>query len=256
MRIRHFAVTTLSTLLLLNSQLMAEETTEITIEEHVPFGSRPLDPAIQAHMRAILSEQSTEEEPKEEGLFQSAKAIIHDSGNEFQLAPATMMAPSIIKAYQAFPVNCHWLTSICDDFSSIEMEDGTHWWVNQMDSGLLANWRREDSLVIAPNNSWFSSFTYKVINKSTNTSVRVNPRMGPARYGTFSHWIANIDYSRGHVLSENQMTWCINPRDSYIISNWQVNDHLIFGINESWFSPYDRILINVQANTFVRAKLY
>ena len=69
--------------------------------------------------------------------------------------------------------------------------------------------------------------------------------VGPLAFGPYSHWITDIDYFGGHVYLENQMVWCVNASDNYVLSDWAVNDHVIFGLYDSWLTPYDHILINV-----------
>jgi hypothetical protein len=137
------------------------------------------------------------------------------------------------------------------------MEDGSHWEVSAFDSYVLTHWRREDSLVITPNYNWLCSYDYYITNKSNNnTFVKANLYIGPLAFGPFSHWIVDIDYFGGHVYLENQMVWCVDPQDTPILKSWAINDHIIFGLYDSWFSSYDHILINVNMDDHVRVKQY
>lgn len=179
-----------------------------------------------------------------------------DTENQWMLASPRTELPSFTRVAHSYPINCHWLTSISDNNRSIELEDGSHWEISSSDAYTVRNWRREDSLVITPNYSWLSSYNYYITNKTTNTWVKANLYVGPLAHGPFSHWIVDIDYHGGHVYLENQMVWCVNPQDFGMLKEWSVNDHIIFGLYDSWFSPFDHILINVDMDNHIRVKQY
>ncbi|MBS0604239.1 MAG: hypothetical protein JSS60_04285 [Verrucomicrobia bacterium] len=254
----------LATLLLFNGHLIAEETTEekteASIDGHVSVRSREMDPAKRERMQNLRAQQRDDEESDGKAdaqhALRRARNKMTTSGSQFMLAPRHMARPQLTLAAYAFPINCHWLTSIADNNRSLELEDGSHWEVSPSDAYILRNWRREDSLVITPNYSWLSGYDYFITNKSTNSYVKANLYVGPVAFGPYSHWIVDIDYFGGHVFLENQMIWCINPQDSYVLKDWAVNDHVIFGLYDSWFSPYDHILINVNMDDHIRVKQY
>jgi len=94
-------------------------------------------------------------------------------------------------------------------------------------------------------------------NKDNNNSyVKSNPYIGSLSFGPHSHWIVDIDYLSGHIYLENQTGWCVNSQDNDVLKEWSANDHVIFGLHDSWSSPYDYILINVNMDNHVRAKQY
>jgi hypothetical protein len=263
---KKFILPSLASLLLLNAHLLGEETftedQEASIEGHVSVGTRKTDPSTQELMRNLRAKEQEEEEETHNNvsaqqMLRRASFKLANSSQQFMLAPREMMTrPQISLTSLAYPINSHWLTSIADSNRSIEMEDGSHWEVSPFDSYILRNWKREDSLVITPNYNWLSSYDYYITNKSTNTYVKANLYIGPVAFGPFSHWIVDVDYIGGHVYLENQMVWCINPQDNYVLKDWSVNDHIIFGIYDSWFSSYDHILINVNMDNHIRAKQY
>lgn len=255
----------LATLMLFNAQLFSDEetaeNTETSIEEHVSVRSREMDPLKRELMQNRRAQEREEEETevKDEALQILRKAsykFANNNSSSFMLAPREMARPNYSFATYKFPINCHWLTSVADNSRSIELEDGSHWEVSSSDAYVLRNWRREDSLVITPNYSWFSSYDYYITNKSNNTYVKANLSIGPLSYGKFSHWIVDIDFFGGHIFLENQMIWCFNIQDSYIVKDWALNDHVIIGTYDSWLSPYDHILINVNMDDHARVKQY
>lgn len=152
--------------------------------------------------------------------------------------------------------NCHQLVNFVDHDKTIEIEDGSCWEISESDADILRNWTREDFLIITPSYSWFSSYDYFITNKTSGTSVKANISHVPAAFGPYSHWIADIDYFGGHIQLENQTTWCVDPQDSSLIKNWAVNDHIIIGLYDSWFSSNDHILINANADEHIRARQY
>lgn len=259
-------IPSLTCLLLLNAVLIGEETTETenentTTEEHVSVRSRETDPSKRDLMRGkrALQRENEEREGSQPERMQAVRRASNklSSAPEFALAPREkIQKPQVYLTSPMLPINCHWLISIADNTRSIEMEDGSHWEISPSDSYVVRNWRREDSLVITPNYSWFSGYDYYITNKTNNTYIKANLYVGPLAFGPYSHWIVDIDYYGGHVYLENQMVWCVNPQDNYVLKDWAVNDHIIIGLYDSWFTPLDHILINVNMDDHVRVKQY
>jgi hypothetical protein len=262
---KKFILPSLAALLLFNAYLPAEEmiveNEDVFIEGHVSIRSRETDPSKRELMRGLRAQQREEEtentRPETELTLRRASDKFTNSSHPFKLAPReTITRPQLTLTANPFPINCHWLISISDNSRSLEMEDGSHWEVSASDAYLLRSWRREDSLIITPNYSWLSSYDYYITNKTNNTYIKANLYVGPLAFGPFSHWIIDIDYFGGHVYLENQMVWCVNSQDNYVLKDWAVNDHIIFGLYDSWFSPYDHILINVNMDDHIRVKQY
>jgi hypothetical protein len=255
----------LAILLFFNSSLIAveeaaQESVEAPMDGHVSVRSRELDPAKRERMQSLRAKQNEDEETTDQT---DAQQNIRKANNEmtfstgqFMLAPQHIVSPQLMLASYAFPINSHWLTSIADNSRTIELEDGSHWEVAPSDYWTLNNWGLNDALVITPNYNFFSSYDYYITNKRTNSFVSANMYVGPLAFGPFSHWIVDVDYFGGHVYLENQMVWCVNPQDSYLLKDWAVNDHIIFGLYNSWFSPFDHILINVNMDNHIRARQY
>jgi hypothetical protein len=258
-------IPSLACLLLLNLHLFGEETTtkseETVIEGHVTVRSRESDPSKREWIRDLRAKEREEEETDNDSpaqkILQRANFKFANSSLQFKLAPREIITqPQFSLISYAYPINCHWLATISDTLRSIEMEDGSHWEISSYDSYILRNWQRDDSLVITPNYSWLSSYDYYITNKSKNTFVKANLYVGPVIFGPFSHWIVDIDHIGGHVYLENQMVWCVNPQDNYVLKDWAINDHIILGVYDSWFSSYDHILINANMDTHIRTKQY
>lgn len=216
-----------------------------SIQEHVLVRPYTEDPERRERIQALRIQEKEEEERNFEPPFQGAAFV-----------PFSALKPTLCNYSYGFPVNGHWLIGVGDDNRSIEMEDGSHWEISPSDKRKLNSWKREDLLTISPVYSWFNSYDYEIVNKSAGSKVTAKLLVGPLAFGHYSHWIVDIDFTGGHVALENHMVWCVDPKDDMVLRSWGLNDHIILGINQSWFSHYDHILINVNMNEHVRAKRY
>ena len=258
----------LSSILLLTSASYADDTTPLPPieippqDEHVSVGARPMDPA----KRELMLEKRTSETQEEANSCQkepsgdfrrAANIVVQKNARNFSFAPrASITQKPKITLATYYPVNCHTLMSIAMGSDSIEFEDGSHWQIASSDAFKLNGWFPGDQLVVTPNSFWFSSYDYYITNKRTGNYVKAELFIGPLQFGAYSHWIVGIDYYSGHVFLENGTTWCVAFRDNYLFRDWAINDHIILGINDSWMSNYDNILINVNVDSFIRAKQY
>lgn len=237
-----------------------QENPETSLDSHIPVRSREMDPMTRDKVRALRIKEHEEQEcmgsEAAQGTVRRANAPLLSSGSRFKLVSQPAASASLPAAGYSYSFHCHQLMNIGANGRCIEMEDSSQWEVAASDTYVVGGWRPNDSLIITPNYSWFSSYDYCITNKSNNTHVKANMYVGPVAFGPYSHWIVDIDYFGGHVYLENQMTWCVNPADSAILSDWAVNDHIIIGFYDTWFSPSDHILINVNMDDHVRAKQY
>lgn len=255
---KQFTFPVLAVLLLVHGNVRAEEetgeNTEVS-EGHISVGSREFDPELREQIEKQRAyEHNAENAVNAQQTLRKASYKFSEASSPFQLAPRQLMNSPQITLAAAYPINGHWLASIADNYRSIEIEDGSHWEIATADAFILRNWRRDDTLVITPNYNWFSSYDYYIVNKSRNTYVKANLYIGPIAFGQFSHWI--VDMRGDHIFLENQMIWSFHPDDGNIVKHWAINDHIILGVYESWLSPYDHILINVNMDNHVRVKQY
>ncbi|MFV0340285.1 MAG: hypothetical protein ACK5MA_06640 [Parachlamydiaceae bacterium] len=136
----------------------------------------------------------------------------------------------------------------------VTLNDGSGWTISSSDSYKTMNWLTSDLLVITPNHSFLSSYMFKMTNQNTGVSVKCNLTVGPIYNGIYTHWIVGINYFTQDIYLENGSIWNVSGLDSSIFSQWLINDTIILGVNDGYFStsrPY--ILINVNTLTHVRA---
>lgn len=155
------------------------------------------------------------------------------------------------------------LAQILGSGETIEMEDGTQWRVVPADSYKTKYWRIGQRLVICPNDGYFSSSsgTYYITNKKTGSYVRADLSRGPALAGKYSQWIEGIDFVKGHIFLKSDThkkgtSWIVSSSDQNIFKDWRQSDYVIVGVNSSWISSYDTILINTLENKYIRVQQY
>ncbi|MEM1283559.1 MAG: hypothetical protein AAGG81_08405 [Chlamydiota bacterium] len=135
----------------------------------------------------------------------------------------------------------------------VTLEDGSVWKVRAKDKCKTFNWLAGDSIIILPNHSWFSTYYYVLHNQNTGEDVQVNLVLGPIYNGIYTHWVVAIDYYNQEVCLEDGSIWKISGSDYSTMKKWLVNDTIIIGINDSWFSSKPNILINVNTLTYSAA---
>ncbi len=177
-------------------------------------------------------------------------------------------APIVQGIIQHFPAHYHIIISVAVDGSSIEIEDGSQWKVPDSQSYEVSRWQTSDPVVISPNNSYRSNYKYYLTNKNRGSYVKCNLSLGPIIGGNNSYRIIHLDLYNGNVYlqpegpdgSGNETRWYIEPNDRHIMKTWTINQAVIVGTNDnwfaSWFSDCNRILINSECNTYVRAQEY
>ncbi len=197
-------------------------------ENHWAVGSRPISEEAQIQMEAQKNEGS--------------------SGFVFDHYPPIYFSNSH-----------HWLISITVlDLQqySLELEDGSGWQVNSYDGAKALNWRTNDPLTITQNNRWFSRYNYRIINKANGTSVEANLFKGPLIEGIYTRYIIGIDLHRSELILSDNTRWEISYLDNSIFFDWALSDAIIIGMNSSWDSKSEALLINVNMNNAARAKQF
>lgn len=155
-----------------------------------------------------------------------------------------------------YPSSYHWLVGVSVVGDSVELENGSVWRTSPYDGRKALSWRVSDPLAITQNTSWFSRYTYRIINKNTHSSIEADLFLGPIQNGEYTLYVVALDGNRGEMMLTDNSHWEVCPSDAPIFSNWAINDAIIIGFNSGWESNYEGLLINVTTNNFVRAKQY
>ena len=165
----------------------------------------------------------------------------------------------ILITVQAEAYDSHFATDIDHRSCMLLLEDGSEWKVSNFDSNELFVWKTQSLEIpvkITPN--YFSNyFTYYITNQNTGSYVRANLVTSPLRNNPYAITITGIDnnsYERGSVYLSNGTFWHVHFSDLELIRNWYLDDLIIIGKNNNWFSYNTHILINIHTNTFVRVQ--
>lgn len=229
-------------------------------ENHVIVDSRPLSTALRQEMESKRNNESENSIFESEQQSTELSTLIIRIGDKdlATLASNHMNSTATI----ASPSLYHWIDLFPQE-NIVKTEDGAEWIFDQNDSYIIRTWRPDDVVVIAPKGKWIwgSNYSYVMTNKDLGASVDVNLFLGPVAHGSLSTWIVGIDQNNGQVYvlngQQERSVWEISNVDLYLFKNWEVNDTLIVGVNDSWmwwFSSYNHILINVNMNHYVRAR--
>jgi hypothetical protein len=219
-------------------------------ESRVPVGERRL--SHEEHMatqekRSLLAEERVSE---------YEEAALADSEDESLLKPRSFTDQDDIVSkglYTSHEGAFHRPISVTLNGDMVTLEDGSMWKVRIKDRYKTLDWLAGDSIIILPNHSWFSSYYYVLLNQNTGSEVRVNLTLGPIYNGIYTHWIVAIDYYNEEMCLEDGTIWSISGSDYSTMKKWLVNDTIIIGVNDSWFSSKPNILINVNTLTYAAA---
>lgn len=221
---------------------------EVDGKGRVPVGARPMalsEHVAQQETRAKLFALEMEEAGQSEAqvVTQELQGVV---GEESNLGDGEERVTNHAMFYTSHPGAFHRANFISIFGDSIEFEDGSIWMVYNGDAYKTLNWLPTDLIVVTPNHSWFSAYNFRLTNQNTGASVEANLTLGPIYNGPHTHWIVAIDYYYDVVYLEDGTVWNMSYMDDSIVRKWLVNDTVIIGINDGWFSSSKpNILINV-----------
>ena len=230
-------------------------------EKNVVVDSRPLSPEKKKIMEKNRKAESevADAVSEEEDSVEVSSLIIPIKDKEYIALASNQMNHTAISIS---PSLFHWIDNFPQD-NIIKTEDGAEWIFDNSNNYLLRTWHLGDTIVITPKGRWIwgSNYSYVMTNKDLGTSIDVNLFLGPVAFGNYSTWIVGIDKNLGQIYLLNgqgeRTVWEVSNVDLYLFQDWEVNDTLIVGQNDSWlwwFSSYNHIILNVNMNHNVRAR--
>lgn len=154
-----------------------------------------------------------------------------------------------------YPPATRYIAEISPYTDTIRLDDGSLWRTNPSNRSDLFRWAVNDMVVISQNTSWFSSFRFRLTNRTAQSYAQAELSLGPILGGALTHRAIAVDPFNGQIILENGSRWEIAYADNSVFSQWLINDTIMIGMNRSWFSSGDFILIDVESNSFVRANL-
>lgn len=256
--------TSLMGIVMVSGSLSAETTEE---PKHITVGDRAMSHvervAVQESRARIAqmikegADLTTEEgiQLNEEEQGELANGTTEVSGDKMLSAKMTPKGINATTYYTTHEGAFHHPYSVSLLGDTVELEDGSIWAVCSSDRYKTLDWMTGDLIIITPNDSWFSSYDYKLVNLNTGAKVKVNLALGPIYNGIYTHWIIAIDYYHGEICLEDGSVWKMSSLDSSVVSKWLPNDTIIIGINDGWFSGSNpNLLINVNVNNYAIGK--
>jgi hypothetical protein len=225
------------------SAISQENNNEYNEHQQLAPNSRPMSLEKQMLMQEKRALEFSQNQGLQQEIEQHFKKIFPE--NSLQAENGPLDTPY-------FPLKCNWLEVIFGN--SVQLGDGSTWKISSEDYSVITSWWIFDPLVISPVYNWFSSYHYWITNQRTGTYVQAD--LGPTIVGQNTRRVAYVDRTNGRLFLDNRIGFSLNPEDRYIFEDWESKDVIIIGASNPWFSSYDYVLINVNMNNCVRAKIY
>ncbi|MDF2549692.1 MAG: hypothetical protein K0S07_759 [Chlamydiales bacterium] len=146
------------------------------------------------------------------------------------------------------------ITSIDSKNREVQVEDGSVWKVSILDQSEFANWQIGQHFIIQPA-PWYSLYDYDLKNFERDTSICATLQSPSYLAGCD---IEQIFAKQGIIVVGYSIEWSVYSKDWDTLSQWKENERILIGRNTYSASKRDfpYILININQNTFVRARLY
>lgn len=240
----------------MTTALTAEESTEVT-KRNVAAGARaePFDKQmvrLKSREEQVAKDQKSQSKGRKEKSSKkkhAEPAQVPQAAKSMKAAPMPAAAFAKKIRYTTHPGAYQHPVSVSYLGDSIELMDGSIWSVSPSEAHKTINWFPSDLVVVSPNSTWFSPYSFRLTNQQTGESAAANLYLGPIDplyNSTYTHWIIGIDYYYNYVYLEDGSRWSMSSIDSSVIDQWMINDVVIIGINTGFLSSYNpNILINV-----------
>jgi len=155
------------------------------------------------------------------------------------------------------PIFYHFVAALNPHDRYIQLEDESRWKIPESDVYSLHRWSVGQFVIVTPNCRWFSDYNYYLTNQTNGAYVSANLLRGPLHTSPYAHHISGMDQNtRGKkaIMLDGKTCWNISDEFHYVVDGWQVDDMVIIGTNDAWFTHFDTILINVETNSFAKAR--
>ena len=136
----------------------------------------------------------------------------------------------------------------------LELEDESVWVVSAYDKYKLRNWHASDRFILTQNNRWFSSYQYRLINRSAGSSIEVNLFLGPnvEQEGTLS--IVSMRSDGSWMELSDGSRWQVLHADCNETLTWLPGQVIIIGANSQGDETFSELLLNTSLNEGARAR--
>ena len=202
-------------------------------------------------------EIGTRAQPEEERIVQEetrTKLQAEEHNKQAKQVKARRGAKSLFGGvyHTLHPGAYHYISAMSFFGDTLELEDGSVWFLRSSDIYKVKGWHSTDPIVITPDHSWMSLYQFVMTNQNTGEAIGVNLHLSPYVNGPFTHWIIAIDDYNSTVYLEDGSFWKMSIFDGSILYRWVVGDSVIIGVNDGYFSSSrPNILINVNTLDYV-----
>lgn len=215
-------------------------------QQHVPTGDRAEShEAYVQRQEARVNAQQEEKVAEEEAVAPKSLMTVESEAEDEELLAKKLYYTSHEGAY-------HRAVAVTFIGDQVTLEDGSVWSVASFDRWKTLDWLTSDTILVAQNKWYFSSYKFMLINQNTGREVEVNMALGPVYAGYYTYWVTGVDYISGNIYLNDGSIWQISAFDYSIMDSWLVNDTVIIGVNESSSIFNPNILINVNMLNYVR----
>jgi|GEM_PF-6295640 len=162
--------------------------------------------------------------------------------------------------YVYYPPGYHSLLSRAINAESFKTEDDSTWYVAPSSQATVAWWVTGDPIVLYPRGwTWcWDNYKFYFFNTRTQTSAEVYLFDGPLNRGYYTKEIVSIDLTYGTIRLTDDTYWEVE--NAFVLTTshkeWYGGQAIIVGLNNSKYSVFDRILLNVERGIYVPARQY
>ncbi|MCH9611619.1 MAG: hypothetical protein S4CHLAM102_00890 [Chlamydiia bacterium] len=156
------------------------------------------------------------------------------------------------------------ITSIDPQGYMLELDTGAVFRIAEGSTQAVANWHLLDAVIIYPI-SWSccSTTTYYIENTRTGSTADADLALGPRLNDENNTWILDGNFETAELYLTNpankESYWQVDRDDLEEFSKWELGQNVIIGSNNTFyaqfFSSCKCILINVERNQYIRARL-
>lgn len=200
--------------------------------------------------KKISKEESRKVQQERKKIAESHQSLAKRLTKEESSSP-TPKSPDCLYA-PAYSKPLYIVKGIGASGKTLTFENETIWELSNSSAATARTWNPGAYVIIIPNTSWFSSYTYRLENVLDGSSVSANLSEGPfVKYATFISFVDPMTHS---VALTDNTVWTISndSRSSRILRSWQQGQAVLIGESRGWFGwPNGNILININENDYI-----
>ena len=140
------------------------------------------------------------------------------------------------------PEGYHLVAAKQIDGKLIELGDGSQFIIFPADAETVLQWETNTPVTISPNAYPYAGSDFFITNQRNGVSVYANFSNGPVIGHRLTNQIEHIDLHYGEIYLRdgrgNLTCWQIEPQDLQYIAKWELQETVVIGVNDSWFSRF------------------